>query len=208
MLAFLGTLFDHLESVSSSPWFYLVIFLIAFADSVFPVVPSETTVILGGIAAGQAHLDLPLVIACGAFGAILGDNVAYSIGRWFSAPIQRWYGRKEKRQKQLAWADRQLRQRGGALLLTARFIPGGRTVVTLSSGITRQRRLRFLCFVVLACIIWASYGAGLGYAFGSAIEDNHTLAFLVAFGTALTITFLIEVARHTLRRGRTAAADG
>ncbi|MCP5032344.1 MAG: DedA family protein, partial [Actinomycetia bacterium] len=58
----MNSLLDWLDSFSGSPWFYLVIFVIALLDSVIPVVPSETTVIVGGIAAGQGDLAILLVI--------------------------------------------------------------------------------------------------------------------------------------------------
>ena len=200
MFGFLDSLLDQLQDISTSPWFYAAIFAIALLDSVVPVVPSETAVILGGIAAGQGDLNLALVIIAGAGGAMIGDNMAYSIGKRFSARIQHWYNAKPKRSAQLAWASRQLATRGGSLLLTARFVPGGRTVITLTSGITRQRRLRFIVFVVLACAVWASYGAGLGYFFGTQFKDDHAKAFLIAFGTALGFTFLLEIVRHVRRK--------
>lgn len=200
MLGFLDTLFDRLEEVSTSPWFYVLILTIAFLDSFIPIVPSETAVILGGIAAGQDELNIVGVIACGAVGATLGDNFAYGIGHRFSERIQRWYNKTPKRAKQLAWAEQQLRTRGGSLLLTARFVPGGRTVITVTSGITRQRRARFVTFVIIACVIWACYGAGLGYLFGNQFKDSHTTAFLIAFSTALGITFLLELFRHWRRK--------
>jgi membrane-associated protein len=206
MLAFLGGLFDGLEKVSTSQWFYLIILGIAFLDSVVPVVPSETAVILGGIAAGQGHLNLVAVIACGAIGAMLGDNTAYSLGHRFSDRIQGWYAKKPKRAKQLAWAEDQLRTRGGSLLLTARFIPGGRTVITVSSGITRQPRRRFVLFVALACIVWASYAAILGFVAGEKFKDNHTKAFIIAFAAALAFSGLLEVVRHLLKKRKAAAA--
>jgi len=62
VLGFLNGLTGWLDDVSSNWWFYLVIFIIALLDSVVPVVPSETTVIIGGIAAGQGDLVLWLVI--------------------------------------------------------------------------------------------------------------------------------------------------
>jgi membrane protein DedA with SNARE-associated domain len=76
----LDSMLDWLESFSSSPWFYAVIFAIALLDSVIPVVPSETTVILGGIAAGQDNLSIVLVIGLGALGAFVGDSSAYGLG--------------------------------------------------------------------------------------------------------------------------------
>ena len=85
-------------------WFLLVIFGIAFLDSVIPIVPSETTVILGGVAAGAGDQNLLAVIAAGALGAFLGDNTAYLIGRRFARWIQRRAARREKTSKRLDWA--------------------------------------------------------------------------------------------------------
>ena len=65
----------------------------------------------------------------------------------------------------------------------------------MSSGITQQPRVWFATWVAIAVTIWATYAAGLGYVFGQAFEDNHTAAFWLAFGTALSITLLVEVIR-------------
>lgn len=202
MIAVLDDVFDRLQDVSSSHWFYALIAAIALLDSVIPLVPSETAVILGGIAAAQGHLNIWIVIGAGALGAAAGDNIAYAIGRRFSERIQRWYRKKPKRARRLEWATQQLRTRGGSLLLTARFIPGGRTVITLTSGITQQRRLRFVCFVMIACAIWAGYSAGLGYAFGKRFENDNRAALLVALGVAISITFVVEIVRHRVRKRR------
>ena len=71
---------DWLKDISAPWWFLLIIFAIAFLDSVIPIVPSETTVIIGGVAAGAGDQPLLLVIAAGAVGAFLGDNTAYLLG--------------------------------------------------------------------------------------------------------------------------------
>ena len=198
----LTDLTDWLEDVSAEWWFLLVILGIAFLDSVIPIVPSETTVILGGVAAGLGEQNLFLVIAAGALGAFLGDNTAYLIGRSFAPRIQRRAAHRPKTAKRLAWADDQIKKRGGLLLITARFIPGGRTVLTLSCGITHQSWRWFAGWVAIAAVIWATYAAGLGAIFGQAFSDNHTVAFLLAFGCALSVTLIIEVVRHV--RGKQA----
>ena len=202
----LTDLTDWLEDVSAEWWFLLVILGIAFLDSVIPIVPSETTVILGGVAAGLGEQNLFLVIAAGALGAFLGDNTAYLIGRSFAPRIQRRAARRPKTAKRLAWADDQIKKRGGLLLITARFIPGGRTVLTLSCGITHQSWRWFAGWVAIAAVIWATYAAGLGAIFGQAFSDNHTVAFLLAFGCALSVTIIIEVVRH-VRGKRVETAD-
>ena len=54
LASIISDLTDWLDDVSGEWWFLLVIFGIAFLDSVIPIVPSETAVILGGVAAGPA----------------------------------------------------------------------------------------------------------------------------------------------------------
>ncbi len=112
--------------------------------------------------------------------------------RW----IQARAARREKTAKRLDWADHQIRRRGGLLLITARFIPGGRTALTVTSGLTHQPWGWFAGWVAVAAVIWATYAAGLGYIFGNRFKDNHTLAFLLAFGCALSVTLIVEVVRH------------
>ncbi len=196
----LESLLDWLESLSSNPWFYALIFAIALLDSVVPVVPSETTVILGGIAAGQGELWIVAVIALGAVGAFTGDNLAYWLGRRAGDWLQRTVLSREKQQKQLAWASEQLAKRGGLLLVTARFIPGGRTAITVSSGITKQDYPTFIRFDLLAATLWASYAGLLGFYFGERFKDDHTRAFIYAFSAALSVTILIEAVRWVRER--------
>lgn len=196
---------DTLGDWASNWWFLAVVFVIAVFDSIVPIVPSETTVIIAGVAVstGEAAYPLPLVIAAGALGAFIGDNLAYSIGRGFAPRFERRAARNERFRRQLDWAGQQIKNRGGLLLITARFIPGGRTLLTLSSGITRQGRAWFMGWASTAALIWATYAAGLAYVVGRPFKDNHTAAFWVAFGTAMTINVLIEVIRH-VRAKRTA----
>jgi membrane protein DedA with SNARE-associated domain len=198
---------DELDELSSNWWFLIVIFVIALLDSVIPIVPSETTVIIGGVAAGQGNQSIVLVILAGATGAFVGDNLAYTLGDVFKHRVYRWADKKPARRERLDAAGRQIRKRGGMLLITARFIPGGRTLLTVSSGITEQPRVWFAAWIAVATTIWASYAGLLGFFFGSQFEDDHTLAFWLAFGTALAITGIIELVRwlRDRRKERNAA---
>ena len=202
MLEFVNQAFSWLKDFSSSPWFYVIIFVIALLDSVLPIVPSETLVIIGGVSAGLGELWLPLVIICGTTGAFIGDNLSYLIGREASDWVMRRQTRTEKGAKRMAKIVEQVHERGGLLLVTARFIPGGRTALTLSCGVTRQPRRWFVGWVVVATVIWGNYAALLGFIGGKSFEENHTLAFIIAFVTAFSITALIEIIRWALKRSR------
>ena len=197
------SLTDWLDRVSGNWWFLAIILIIALLDSVIPIVPSETTVIIGGVAAssaGAASYNVLFVIIAGAIGAFIGDNLSYQIGRRASRLVERRAAKKESTAKKLKWAADQIEERGGLLLITARFIPGGRTILTLSSGLTKQSQSWFMGWVGVATIIWASYAAILGYAFGSKFEDDHTKAFLLAFGAALAVTVAIELVRFVKKK--------
>ena len=202
--SFIGDITDRLGDWASNYWFLGVILLIALLDAVFPIVPSETALILGGVAVStdQAPYGLWAVIVCGALGAFLGDNLAYLLGRRFAGWFERRADNSPKFDRRLRWAERQIVKRGGPMLITARFIPGGRTMLTIANGITRQPHGRFAAWVATAAVIWASFSAGLAYAVGRPFKDNHSAAFWVAFGTALAANILVEVVRHLRSKNR------
>jgi len=188
------------DYVSGSPWTYGVIFGLAALDVVFPLLPSETSVILAGVLASSGDLILLAVIPAAAAGAIVGDNVAYLIGRTVGPRLVRRSFSGE-RKKRLDWATKQVQERGGYLVLVGRFIPGGRTAVTLACGLLDMRWHRFIRFDVAAGLMWASYAALLGYFGGKAFQQSPLKGFAVAFAVALAITGGIEVYRWLRKRG-------
>lgn len=190
------------NAVSGSDWTYLVIFAIAFLDSFFPVVPSETAVITGGVLAGSGDLSIELVLVAAAAGAFAGDNFTYGLGKLFGPRLSRTLFRGRRAQSTLSWVHRALEKRGGLLIVTARFIPGGRTATAFTCGLTEYPWRRFLVFTLIAGTIWASYAGLLGYFGGKTFESQPWKGLLVAFAIAGTITVSIEVVRHLRERRR------
>ena len=194
------TMLDSLiDLISDAWWTYPFIFLFALLDSVIPIIPSETAVIAAGVVAGSGGLNLAVVILVAAAGAFCGDNIAYEIGHRARPWIERRFS-GPKAQHRLEWAHDLLARRGVGLIIVARFIPGGRTAVTLTAGMTSMRRGKFVLATIVAGLLWATYAACLGYFGGKAFEDNHTMAFVVAFAAALSISGLTELVRWLLRR--------
>jgi membrane-associated protein len=186
------------ELVSASPWTYALILGIAAADALLPLVPSETTAIAAGVLAGAGDLSLGFVIAAAAAGAFLGDSSSYGLGRAFSNRI----GSRLLPERRRAWAERALNTRGGALIVGARFVPGGRTAVTLTAGMLPMPARRYFRLAGLAAVVWASYAALLGYVGGRAFEENPWQGLLLALGAAAGLALLVELARraaHSLR---------
>ncbi len=201
-------MFDQfVDLVSGSRWSYVVIFAVATIDAFFPIVPSETAVITGGVVASAGDLSLLLVILFASAGAFLGDNISYWLGSWLGERTVKNVFKGEKSRKAFVWAESQLEARGFYLIIIARFIPGGRTAVTFSSGYTHAMTYRrFVIADVIAALIWGTYAALLGYVGGKQFEDDPWKGLLLAFVVAISLAGLVELVRH-LRERRRAGAE-
>ena len=189
--------------VSGAWWSYPLIFVVAALDAFFPVVPSETLLVIGGSLSNAGDLQLPFVILAGAAGAVLGDNISYGIGTWVGERTVKRVFRSEKAHKRLDWAERTLAERGGYIILIARFIPGGRTAVTFSAGYIHSFPWRrFIVFDAIAASIWATYATLLGYFGGKTFESHPWWGLLIALGLALSVGLAVELGRHIWQRRR------
>ena len=190
-----------IKFLTESTWTYFILFALCLGDAVLPVLPSEAAAIVCGIEAAQGHLSLGWVVAAAAAGAFLGDNLSYALGRWLGGPIQGRFFGGAKARRRLDWAKGFLADRGSYVLVIARFIPGGRTATTFTSGLVRLPWARkFAPFIALAAILWSLYGVLLGYLGGRTFRDKPIYAFALAFGVALGITALIELGRKLRSR--------
>jgi membrane protein DedA with SNARE-associated domain len=184
-----------------SPLSYAIAVVIPALDAIFPVLPSETAVIALGVAtAGSTDPRIALLVACAAAGAFLGDNLSYLIGRRFGPWAERRFFATDKGARSRAWAERSLRRFGMQLIIVCRFIPGGRTAVTLTCGLIGYPRRRFVTATAIAAVIWALYAFFIGRLGGKAFEDEPWAGFLAAFGGTVVISVLIEATRRIRTR--------
>jgi membrane-associated protein len=183
------------DALSSSPWTYALVLGFAAFDALLPFFPSETAAIAAGVLAGAGDLNILLVVAAAAAGAFVGDNSSYVVGRTAgNAAVSRLF-RPGGGLARLEWAGRVLDRRGSYLIVVARFVPGGRTAVTLTAGLTRMRERRFIPAAAVAALLWASFAGGLGYLGGRAFEDEPWRGFAAAAGLAILIVVGVEVVR-------------
>ena len=190
------------DFVTASPWTYAILLGVVAGDALFPVLPSEASAIAAGLLAERGKLDLPLVVLVASAGAIIGDNTSYWLGRTLGEPAARRLLRGARGQRRLEWARRLLRERGGTLIVVARFIPGGRTATTFTAGVVRYSWPKFLGLTFFAGAVWGTYAVLLGYLGGRTFEERPWLGLAVAFGIAAGLGVTIEgIRRLRERRG-------
>lgn len=183
------------EYVTGNPWTYGVVFAIAAIDAFFPLVPSETVLITAGTLSTGGDLLWYGVIPAGALGAFAGDNFTYMLGATLGERAAlRLTG--ERGRRRLAWARRLLDEHGALIIITARFIPGGRTATMLAAGTVEMTWRRFVLYDAVAVTVWSTYSTMIGYLGGTAFEENLWLALGLGFGIALAVAALIEAGRR------------
>lgn len=190
-------------------WAYLLIVGVAAGDAVFPVLPGETVVILGGVLAARGDLNVVAVVALGAVGAAFGDSVSYQLGRTANRKGRDPSDHEGRFGRALVWGEGLLKRRGASVIVTARFIPGGRTAITFGAGYIGYHRLRFTGSVLLAGTVWSLYATGVGYLGGKVFEDHWWAGLLLGLGIAFSVTAIIELVRKVWgNRGAAQARSG
>ena len=179
------TALELVRGVMTSPWLYAVLVGLAVLDAFLPLVPSETAVLLAGTFAASHGPDLALVVLAGAAGAIAGDHVAYAVGRALGSRVLSRVPPGTRAARAHAWAADSTARGGGPVLVGARFVPGGRTATTLTMGATGFPLRRFSSYDTVACLLWAGWCSGVGYAGGRVFADHPFVG--AAAGTTLAL---------------------
>jgi membrane-associated protein len=193
-----------IDPMMTSAWLYPAVFVLTTLDGVLPMIPSEAVVLAAGVFAVAAHgPDLPLVIAAAAAGVFVGDHLAYALGRTVLG--SKLVMRSGRLRKAAGVASRQLERRGAPLIVTSRFVPGGRITMNLVSGMARFPLRRFSPAAAVAAIGWAAYTVTLGLLGGTAFAANPLLGLALGFGLSLSITAIVELIRRR-RAARSAPA--
>ncbi|WP_345075164.1 DedA family protein [Phytohabitans flavus] len=189
---------DQVIPLVTSPWIYLVVFVVVALDAFFPAVPSEAIVV--GVSTFAAHGDPSIVglIAAAAVGAFLGDTVSYGLGRHALGSGR--FLRARALRAAHDWAGRTLQSRGGTVLVVSRYIPGGRTAATLVAGSVRYPIQRFWFFTAIAAVSWALYSTGTGYLGGRIFHDHPYQGILAGLALAFGLTLAIEGVRYLVNR--------
>jgi membrane protein DedA with SNARE-associated domain len=188
------------EELVTSPWLYLILISVSLLDSFLPAIPSEPVIVIAGVYAASGETNLPVVIAATALGAFLGDMVPYGLGRVMSERVIRRLPPGTKRRRAHDWLRSELQTRAAYVIITSRFIPVGRYLVTLTAGITRLARPKFAGYTAISCAAWSTYTVFAGYAGGMLFQDNIFVGIGVGIGLAVLTSVAIEGTRYLQRR--------
>ena len=170
-------------------WAYLTIFAFIFGDAICALLPGETTLNTAATLAANGTLELELVIVAGALGAIAGDSAVYWIMRKWGKRLQKKL-ENAKENDTVASALDFLGSSAPLLLVAGRYVPGVRTVVSATLGLSHFSYRKFALWSAVGGTFWSVYTCGLAYLVASALV-GFPLASIVISGVVTTAALVV-----------------
>jgi membrane protein DedA with SNARE-associated domain len=171
---------------------YWAVFVIVGLESAGLPLPGEITLITAAIiAATTQSLDIGVVIAVAALGAVIGDNIGYWVGREFGFQLLLRHGwRVGIRERQLKLGQFLFLRHGGKVVFFGRMIAVLRVLAALLAGLNRMSWPHFLICNITGGIVWASLYGGGAYLFGREVQEIAGPASLLALLAGIVLFLL------------------
>ena len=150
---------------------YAGIFFLILMENIFPPIPSEVVLTVGGFMTTTAGMTVFGVIAASTAGSVSGAIILYYLGRWLS--VERLEGIVESHGKWLrikkqdlikadAWFDRY----GVWTVFFGRLVPVVRSLISIPAGMSGMKLKWFLLFTTAGTLIWNMILVTIGAAVG------------------------------------------
>jgi membrane protein DedA with SNARE-associated domain len=192
LLSLTGELEAWILQIADAWWVHLVVYAFAALDGFFPSVPSESTIVtLSSLWSSSGKPSILLIGLAAWVGAFTGDNLGYLLGNRIGWERFRFL-REGKGRRAVEAAESGLEKRALVFLMTARYIPFGRTAVNLVAGAVHYPHRHFWPRSLLSTFVWAVYSCAIGAVAGAWFEDNHLLAITVALVAAVAMALIVE----------------
>jgi membrane protein DedA with SNARE-associated domain len=179
---------------------YWVVAAAIMLESMGVPLPGETMLVTAAIFAGTSHqLNIVLVIAAAAAGAIVGDNLGFAIGKRFGIMLLREYGHLVRITPQRIRLGQFLFARhGGKVVFFGRFVAVLRALAALLAGMNGMDWWRFLAFNAAGGMVWATAYGTAAYLFGEEVERLRgpvaVIGFILAGVAVIAGTWIVR--RH------------
>jgi membrane protein DedA with SNARE-associated domain len=171
---------------------YWGIFFLMIAENLFPPIPSELIMGMGGVFVARGTMEFwPLMLA-GTAGTVLGNYAWYyacdKLGYKRLRPlVDRW-----GRWLTLDWDDVEkasafFRRHGQWVIFVMRFSPFLRTLISVPAGLTHMPKGRFILFTTAGSAIWNAALIKGGELLGQNLKNAEQV---IAWFTIFTIVVL------------------
>lgn len=164
-LNLLDAFLEYLASLPP-PVVYVFLGFSAFVENLFPPIPGDTITAFGAFLVGVKQLTFAWVYVSTTLGSLVGFLALYWIGRLLGRRffLERDY--RFLRAEQIIRAEVWFKRYGYFLILINRFLPGIRSAISLSGGISNLGLFRVSVLALMSCAVWNGIWIFFGYLVG------------------------------------------
>jgi membrane-associated protein len=170
---------------------YPLLFVLVMSEAAGVPIPGETALIAAAVLASQGKLEIVLVIALAAAGAIVGDNIGYAIGRkggrWL---LERPGLFHRQRLEVLRVGEPFFKTHGPKAVYFGRFLLGLRVWASWLAGATRMRWRSFALWNALGGISWATAVGLIAYLLGH--SASHAIEAFGVYGLVAVLLAIVS----------------
>lgn len=178
---------------------YAAVFLVLVACGFGVPIPEDITLVTGGVISGLGYTNVHVMFAVGMLGVLVGDGLMFTAGRVWGDKILKFKPvAKIMTPKRYAQVQEKFDKYGNWVLFVARFLPGLRTPIYITAGVSRKVSfLQFLLMDGFAALIsvpiWiylGDYGASNREWLMEKVHQFQTVVFvLIGIGAAALLFF-------------------
>ncbi len=153
---------------------YIGLFAITCAESGLFVgffLPGDSLLFTAGFLASQGFLDLTTLCIVVFLGAVTGDTIGYSFGRYVGPKIFTRENSLFFHKDHIARTQAYYEKYGGLTIVIARFLAIVRTFAPILAGVGNMRYRTFVFYNITGGLLWTGILVGLGYTVGNVIPD-------------------------------------
>ena len=189
------------------PYIYVILFLIIFVETglvIMPFLPGDSLLFTAGLLCAQdSGLNIYILIPLLIVAAVLGDNINYFVGKYFSETVLKWQF-KGKPLVNPAWiteVHNYFEKHGTKTIIIARFMPIVRTVTPFVSGVGKMNYKVFLPYDIFGGILWVGSVTILGYFLGNIPFVEHNLEkFILGIVFISVLPMIIKAIQLKLKK--------
>jgi membrane protein DedA with SNARE-associated domain len=180
-------------------WAYILLFLSATIENIFPPIPGDTVTIFGAYLVGRGALNYWGVLISTTLGSILGFMGIFGIAYLIERKIIEKYQPKWVVRAHVDQIEQWFRKYGYWIILFNRFLSGVRSVISLVAGFSKMNPVKVFILAFISCLLWNGLLLYLGLLIGQ--NWDLILEYLKIYNKAVIIIItLILIIYYFYRR--------
>lgn len=188
---------------------YLAVFILILSENLFPPIPSEIILTLGGFLTTSLNMNVFIIIGAATLGSVVGAGALYWVGKKVNEDVLRGFLEKHYsffrvKGKDLDKVFKLMDKYGNAFVFFGRMIPVVRSLISIPAGMVKMNFRKFLVLTTLGTLIWNSVLISLGKMLGEnwndvvIVLDNYSEVVKII----IIMVFVIYAFKYMIRRNK------